>query len=40
MDAGHDFKRRDWEPKRVARLQRLCLALPEVFEAEQFGGPW
>jgi hypothetical protein len=40
MDLAHLFKRRDWDPRRVERVQALCLALPEVVEAEQFGGPW
>jgi hypothetical protein len=40
MDLDHAFKRRDWSPASVARVQRLCMALPEVVEAEQFGGPW
>jgi predicted DNA-binding protein (MmcQ/YjbR family) len=40
MDLDHAFKRRDWDPKMLARIQKACLSYPEVIEAEQFGGPW
>ena len=40
MDLEHAFKRRAWDPKTIARVQALCMAYPEVIEAEQFGGPW
>jgi hypothetical protein len=40
MDLDHAFKRRDWNPAWVAKVQELCLAYPEAIEAEQFGGPW
>jgi len=40
MNEEHAFKRRDWDPKLVRRLQALCMAYPEAVEAEQFGGPW
>jgi hypothetical protein len=40
MDLAHAFKRRDWDPRKLARVQALAMAFPEVVEAEQFGGPW
>jgi len=40
MDLDHAFKRRDWDPRWMARLARICLAFPETVEVEQFGGPW
>lgn len=40
MNAEHAFKRRDWDPRWLARFQQTCLSFPGVVEAEQFGGPW
>lgn len=33
-------KRRIWDPRKVERVRKLCMAFPEVVEVEQFGEPW
>lgn len=40
MQALHATKRKVWDPKKVERVRRICMAMPEAVEVEQFGEPW
>jgi predicted DNA-binding protein (MmcQ/YjbR family) len=33
-------KRAVWDPGRLERVRRICMAYPEAVEVEQFGEPW
>jgi len=33
-------KKGAWDAKRIAKVRRCCMALPEAVEVEQFGEPW
>lgn len=36
----HATKQEAWDPAKVDRVRRICMALPETVEVEQFGEPW